>query len=34
MLSEDAIFDQRPEKLSGKDFVQLAKKIGHGNISN
>ncbi len=34
MLTEDSIFDLRPERLSGKDFVQLAKKIGHGNISN
>ncbi len=34
MLREDSIFDKRPEMLSGKDFVQLAKKIGHGNISN
>ena len=30
MLREDTIFDQRPEKLSGNDFVQLAKRIGHG----
>ena len=34
MLREDSIFDKRPEMLSGKDFIQLAKKIGHGNISN
>ena len=34
ILREDSIFDKRPEMLSGKDFVQLAKKIGHGNISN
>lgn len=34
MLREDSIFDKRPEMLSGKDFVQLAKRIGHGNISN
>ena len=34
ILREDAIFDLRPEKLSGKDFIQLAKKIGHDNISN
>ena len=33
-LREDSIFDKRPEILSGKDFVQLAKRIGHGNISN
>ena len=26
MLREDSIFDKRPETLSGKDFVQLAKK--------
>ena len=34
MLREDTIFDKRPEKLSGNDFVQLAKSIGHGNFSN
>lgn len=34
ILREDTIFDLRPEKLSGKDFIQLAKKIGHDNISN
>lgn len=34
MLREDAIFDLRPEKLSGDDFIQLTKRIGHGNISN
>ena len=34
ILREDSIFDKRPEMLSGKDFVQLAKKIGNGNISN
>ena len=34
ILREDSIFDKRPEMLSGKDFVQLAKRIGHGNISN
>ncbi|MFQ3341771.1 MAG: 16S rRNA (adenine1518-N6/adenine1519-N6)-dimethyltransferase [Flavobacteriaceae bacterium] len=34
ILREDAIFDLRPEKLSGADFIQLSKKIGHDNISN
>ena len=34
ILSADAIFDLRPEKLSGDDFIQLTKRIGHGNISN
>jgi 16S rRNA (adenine1518-N6/adenine1519-N6)-dimethyltransferase len=34
MLREDAIFDLRPEKLSGDDFIQLTKRIGHGNFSN
>lgn len=34
ILREDAIFDLRPEKLSGDDFIQLTKRIGHGNISN
>jgi len=34
MLREDTIFDLRPEKLSGDDFIQLTKRIGHGNISN
>ena len=33
-LKANTIFDKRPEMLSGKDFVQLAKRIGHGNISN
>jgi 16S rRNA (adenine1518-N6/adenine1519-N6)-dimethyltransferase len=33
-LREDAIFDLRPEKLSGADFVQLAKRIGHDTISH
>ena len=33
-LTEDTIFDLRPEKLSGNDFIQLTKRIGHGNISN
>ena len=27
MLREDSIFDKRPEMLSGKDFVQLAKRL-------
>ena len=34
LLREDVIFDLRPEKLSGVDFIQLTKRIGHGNISN
>ena len=34
IFREDAIFDLRPEKLSGDDFIQLTKRIGHGNISN
>lgn len=29
-ITEDSIFDQRPEKLSGADFVALTKKITHG----
>ena len=33
-LTEDTIFDLRPEKLSGNDFIQLTKRIGHGNISD
>jgi len=33
-LREDAIFDLRPEKLSGDDFIQLTKRIGNGNFSN
>jgi 16S rRNA (adenine1518-N6/adenine1519-N6)-dimethyltransferase len=33
-LREDSIFDLRPEKLSGDDFIHLTKRIGHGNISN
>ena len=33
-LTEDTIFDLRPEKLSGNDFIQLTKRIGHGKISN
>ena len=34
IFREDAIFDLRPEKLSGDDFIQLTKRIGNGNISN
>lgn len=30
VLREDSIFDLRPEKLSGKDFIQLTKRIDHG----
>lgn len=33
-LTEDTIFDSRPENLSGSDFIQLTKRIDHGNISN
>jgi 16S rRNA (adenine1518-N6/adenine1519-N6)-dimethyltransferase len=33
-LREDSIFDLRPEKLSGDDFIQLTKRIGYGDISN
>ena len=33
-LREDSIFDLRPEHLSGDDFIQLTKRIDHGNISN
>ena len=33
-LREDSIFDLRPEKLSGDDFIHLTKRIGNGNISN
>lgn len=29
-ITEDSIFDQRPEKLSGADFIALTKKITHG----
>ena len=32
-LTEDTIFDLRPEKLSGRDFIQLTKRIGNGSIS-
>ena len=33
-MREDPIFGLRPEKLSGQDFIQLTKRIAHGNISN
>jgi len=33
-LREDAIFDLRPEKLLGADFVQLTKRISDGYISD
>jgi 16S rRNA (adenine1518-N6/adenine1519-N6)-dimethyltransferase len=33
-LREDSIFDLRPEKLSGDDFIQLTKRIDYGDISN
>ena len=29
-ITEDSIFDQRPEKLSGDQFIALTKKITHG----
>lgn len=29
-ITEDSIFDQRPEKLSGHQFIALTKKITHG----
>ena len=32
-LTEDSIFDQRPEKLSGEAFIALTKKIDHGQLS-
>ena len=32
-ITEDSIFDQRPEKLSGKTFIALTKKIDHGQLS-
>ena len=31
-LREDSIFDLRPEKLSGDDFIQLTKRIDYGDI--
>ena len=30
-LREDAIFDKRPEQLSGKEFVEITKKINNVN---
>jgi 16S rRNA (adenine1518-N6/adenine1519-N6)-dimethyltransferase len=33
-LREDSIFDLRPEKLSGEDFIRLTKRIDYGDISN
>ena len=32
-LTEDSIFDLRPEKLSGADFIALTNKIEHGQLS-
>lgn len=32
-LTEDRIFDQRPETLSGDDFIALTKKITNGKLS-
>ena len=32
-ITEDSIFDQRPEKLSGDDFIALTIKIDHGQLS-
>lgn len=32
-ITEDTIFDLRPEKLSGNDFIALTKKIDHGQLS-
>ena len=32
-ITEDSIFDLRPEKLSGDDFIALTQKIGDGEIS-
>ena len=31
-LREDSIFDLRPEKLSGEDFIQLTKRIANGQL--
>jgi 16S rRNA (adenine1518-N6/adenine1519-N6)-dimethyltransferase len=31
-IREDSIFDLRPEKLSGPDFVELTKKISDGQL--
>ena len=33
-LSEDSIFNMRPEKLSGNDFIGLTQKIENGKISS
>ncbi len=33
-LKEDSIFDMRPEKLSGDDFIRLTQKIEDGKISS
>ena len=33
VLKEDSIFDLRPEKLSGADFIALTNKIEHGQLS-
>ena len=33
-ITEDSIFDQRPEKLSGAEFIALTQKIENGSISN
>ncbi len=32
-ITEDSIFDLRPEKLSGEAFIALTKKIDHGQLS-
>ena len=32
-ITEDSIFDLRPEKLSGDDFIALTKMIDHGQLS-
>ena len=32
-IREDSIFDLRPEKLTGDDFIALTKKIEHGQLS-
>jgi 16S rRNA (adenine1518-N6/adenine1519-N6)-dimethyltransferase len=32
LISEDSIFDLRPEKLSSAQFIQLTKKVGHAKI--
>ena len=33
-ITEDSIFDMRPEKLSGDDFIALTQKIEDGQISS